>query len=204
MFGQMSHALTSFIQAHGLLAILLLMTADSCGVPFGSELIMSFAGYVAAAGNLSIVGAIAAGTAGNVIGSLLAYWLAARFGETLLLGLGRYIGIRRSHVELADRWFRRHGLAAVFIGRFVPVVRTYVSFPAGLARVEPLRFFLLTFAGVLPWCAGLAAAGYAIGLSYDRVSGPIEKAALGIAVIVVLVVVGWFVRGRRARAGGAA
>lgn len=195
----MTHALTSFVENHGVLAILILMTADSCGAPFASEVIMSFAGYFAAAGHLSIVGAILAGTFGNLVGSLIAYWLAAQFGEPLLLGPGRFIGIRRSHVELADRWFRRHGLMAVFVGRLVPVVRTYVSFPAGLARVEPVRFTLLTFAGVLIWCVGLASAGYAVGANYEKVSGPVEKATIGIAVAVVLVVVAWFVRGRAQR-----
>jgi membrane protein DedA with SNARE-associated domain len=196
----MSHALTSFVENHGILAVLLLMAAESCGIPFPSEVIMPFAGYVAAAGHLSIVGAILAGAFGNLLGSLVAYWLAAQFGDALLLGPGRYIGIRRSHVELADRWFRKHGLMAVLIGRVVPVVRTYVSFPAGLARVDLLRFSLLTFLGALPWCAALAAAGYAVGANYERISGPIEKVAIGIAVIVVLLVVGWFVRGRRASA----
>jgi membrane protein DedA with SNARE-associated domain len=199
----MTHALTTFVENHGILAIFILMTADSCGAPFASEVIMTFAGYVAAIGHLSLVGAIAAGTGGNFLGSLIAYWLAARFGESLLLGPGRYIGIRRSHVEMADRWFRRHGLLAVFVGRLVPVVRTYVSFPAGLARVEPVRFAVLTFVGVLMWCAGLAGAGYAVGSSYEKVSGPVEKATIAIAVVVVLLVVGWFVRGRRA-AGRAA
>ena len=196
----MTHALTTFIDNHGILAVLVLMAAESCGVPFPSEVIMPFAGYVAAAGHLSIVGAILAGAGGNLVGSLLAYWLAAQFGNALLLGPGRYIGIRRSHIELADRWFQRHGLAAVLIGRVVPVVRTYVSFPAGLARVDLPRFAVLTFVGALPWCAALAAAGYAVGANYDKVSGPIEKAAVGIAVLVVLLVVGWFVRGRRSRA----
>jgi len=196
----MTHALTTFIDNHGILAVLVLMAAESCGVPFPSEVIMPFAGYVAAAGHLSIVGAILAGAGGNLVGSLLAYWLAAQFGNALLLGPGRYIGIRRSHIELADRWFQRHGLAAVLIGRVVPVVRTYVSFPAGLARVDLPRFAVLTFVGALPWCAALAAAGYAVGANYDKVSGPIEKAAVGIAVLVVLLVIGWFVRGRRSRA----
>ena len=198
----MTHALTTFVQNHGILAILILMTADACGAPFASEAIMTFAGYFASAGHLNLGGAIAAGSAGNVLGSLLAYWLAARFGEPLLLGPGRYIGIRRSHVELADRWFQRHGLTAVFVGRLVPVVRTYVSFPAGLAHVEPVRFTLLTVAGVVIWCAGLAEAGYAVGANYDRVSGPIAKATIVIAAVVVVGLVAWVVRGRRARTAG--
>jgi membrane protein DedA with SNARE-associated domain len=196
-------AVTSFVQNHGILAVLILMTAESCGIPFPSEVIMPLAGYLASQGHISLVGAIVAGAGGNLIGSLIAYWLAAQFGTALLLGPGRWIGINRSHIELADRWFQRHGLTAVLIGRVVPVIRTYVSFPAGLARVDLARFSILTFVGALPWCAALAVAGYEVGQNYDRISGPIEKAAIGIAVIVVIGLVVWFMRGRRRAAVGA-
>ena len=197
----MGHAVTSFVTAHGVLAVLLLMAVESCGIPFPSEVIMPVGGALAAGAlgdshpNLAAV--IVAGAAGNLIGSVVAYALAARFGEPLLLGPGRYIGISRSHVELAERWFARHGLAAVFFGRVLPVVRTYISFPAGLARVEPLRFVVLTFAGALPWCAALAVGGYQVGANYDRISGPITKAAFVVAALVAVAIVGWLWRGRR-------
>ncbi|HXA28339.1 MAG TPA: DedA family protein [Candidatus Angelobacter sp.] len=193
----MTSALTTFVQNHGILAVLVLMAVESCGIPFPSEVIMPFAGFMASQGHISLGGAIVAGAAGNLIGSLVAYGLAARWGEPLLLGPGRWIGISQRHVESADRWFRRYGLWAVLIGRVVPVVRTYVSFPAGLARVDLVRFALLTFLGALPWCAALAAAGYAVGASYDKISGPITVVAVVVAVLVVGVLVAWFVRGRR-------
>ena len=195
----MTHALTTFVQNHGILAVLLLMAVESCGIPFPSEVIMPFAGFMASQGHISLAGAIVAGAAGNLIGSSVAYGLAALWGEPLLLGPGRYIGISRRHVESADAWFRRRGLWAVLVGRVLPVVRTYVSFPAGMARVPLLPFAALTFVGALPWCAALAAGGYAIGASYDRISGPIEIVAIVLAVVVVGLLVGWFVRGRRAR-----
>lgn len=198
----MGHAVTTFVQNHGILAVFVLMLAESCGIPFPSEVTMPVAGYLAGAGHMSLGGAIAAGVVGNLVGSLIAWWLAAEFGEPLLLGPGRWIGIRRSHVEVADTWFRRRGLLAVFVGRLLPVVRTYISFPAGLARVPIMPFSLLTVAGVLPWCAALAGAGYAVGASYDKISGPIEKAAIVLAVLVVLLVIGWIIRGRRAAAAG--
>ena len=197
MSARMTHALTTFLSDHGILAVLLLMTVESCGIPFPSEVIMPFGGYLASQGHVSLAGVIVAGAAGNLIGSLIAYGLAARWGEPLLLGPGRWIGISRRHIEVADRWFQRHGLAAVLVGRVIPVVRTYISFPAGLARVDLVRFSVLTFAGALPWCAALAAAGYAVGASYDKISGPIEVVAIVVAVLVVGVVIGWIVRNRR-------
>jgi membrane protein DedA with SNARE-associated domain len=192
-----------FVTNHGLGAVFGLMAVESCGIPFPSEVIMPVAGAVAAGAlgggaHLGLAPAIVAGAAGNLIGSVIAWLLAARFGEPLLLGPGRYLGIRQSHIELADRFFQRHGLLAVFFGRMLPVIRTYISFPAGLARVPLVPFSLLTFIGALPWCTGLAVAGYEVGANYDRVSGPIEKAAIVIALLAAAGIVAWIVRGRRA------
>jgi membrane protein DedA with SNARE-associated domain len=190
-------ALSNFVAGYGLLAVFVLMVAESCGVPFPSEVTMPAAGLLAATGHLNLAAVIVTGAFANLVGSLIAYWLAARFGEPLLLGPGRYAGIRRHHLELADGWFQRWGLPAVFIGRMLPVIRTYISFPAGLARVEILRFSALTFVGALPWCAALTLVGYVLGRNYDRISGPIEKLAIAIAVLVVIGLVVWYLRGRR-------
>ena len=192
----MAQAISSFVEAHGLLAVLVLMTLASCGVPFPSEVVMPVGGALAASGHLVLGAVVIAGAAGNLIGSLLAYALAARFGEAVLLGPGRWIGISLSHLAVAERWFARRGLIAVFLGRLLPAVRTYISFPAGLARVDPTRFAVLTVAGALPWCAALAAAGYALGSSYDRVSGPIGRLALVVGLGLVAGVAVWLYRGR--------
>jgi membrane protein DedA with SNARE-associated domain len=172
------------------------MTAESCGFPFPSEVIMPSAGLLAATGHMNLFAAILAGALANLVGSLIAYAVAARWGEPLLLGPGRYIGIRKHHLEMADGWFQRWGLIAVFVGRVLPVIRTYISFPAGLARIELVKFSVLTFVGALPWCAALALVGYVLGRNYDRISGPLEKGAIGVAVLVAVIVVIWYVRGR--------
>ncbi|HKW59965.1 MAG TPA: DedA family protein [Candidatus Dormibacteraeota bacterium] len=193
----MTAAVSNFIAAYGLVAVFVLMVFESCGVPFPSEVVMPTGGLLAATGHMNLVAAIFAGAAANLAGSLIAYGLAAKFGEPLLLGPGRYIGIRRHHLEIADGWFQRWGLWAVFFGRVMPVVRTYISFPAGLARVDLLRFSVLTFAGALPWCAALALVGYTLGRNYERISGPLEKGAIGIALLVAVALVIWYLRGRR-------
>ncbi|MGH7903276.1 MAG: DedA family protein [Candidatus Dormibacteraceae bacterium] len=192
----MTQALTHLIDSYGLLAVFLLMLVESCGIPFPSEIIMPAAGVLAFGGHLSLPAVIVVGAAGNLAGSLIAYGLAARFGEALLLGPGRRIGISPSHLRIAQRWFDRHGLLAVLLGRDVPVVRTYISFPAGLARVQLAPFTLLTFIGALPWCAWLAVAGYELGQRYDRISGSVSKAAIVIAVLALLGLVAWYLRGR--------
>jgi membrane protein DedA with SNARE-associated domain len=192
-------AVSNFIAGYGLVAVFVLMVGESCGLPLPSEVIMPTSGVLAATGHMNLVAAIVAGAAANLVGSLIAYGLAARFGEPLLLGPGRYVGIRRHHLEIAEGWFKRWGLAAVLIGRVLPVIRTYISFPAGLARVDLTRFSILTFVGALPWCAALALVGYELGKNYDRISGPVQKAAIGIAVLVVVVVIVWYLRGREPR-----
>ncbi len=197
----MTATLSSLVSHYGVLAVLLLMAAESCGIPFPSEVIMPSAGVLAATGHMNLAEAILAGAAGNLLGSLVAFALAARFGEPLLLGPGRWIGIRAHHLEIADGWFRRWGLWAVFFGRVLPVVRTYISFPAGLARINLVWFSVLTFVGALPWCAALALVGYTLGKNYDRVSGPIQYAAIVIAVLVAIALVAWYLRGRKPATG---
>lgn len=192
----MTAAVSQFVAAYGLVAVFVLMVAESCGFPFPSEVIMPTAGLLAAGGHVNLIAAIVAGALANLAGSLIAYALAARFGEPLLLGPGRYIGIRRHHLEMADGWFRRWGLFAVFVGRVLPVIRTYISFPAGLARIDLARFSVLTFVGALPWCAALTLVGYELGKNYDRISGPIQKVAIALAALVALVVIVWYLRGR--------
>ncbi len=196
----MTATLTHLVETYGVLAVLVLMAVESCGIPFPSEVIMPTAGLLAATGHLNLAEAILAGAVGNLAGSLVAFALAARFGEPLLLGPGRYLGISRHHLEIADGWFQRWGLWAVFFGRVLPVVRTYISFPAGLARVRVGPFSILTLVGALPWCAALALVGYTLGKSYDRVSGPIQLIAVVVAVLVAIVVIAWWWRGRRSPA----
>lgn len=203
----MTSHLVDIVVQNGLIAVFLLMALESCGIPIPSELIMPVAGALAAGafghGSINAVAAVFAGAAGNLVGSIAAWAIAAWLGERFLLGPGRYVGIRRHHVELADRLFERRGLLLVFLGRMMPVVRTYISFPAGMARVPLARFSALTFAGALPWCAALTYAGYQVGANYDRVNGPVSKAAIVIAVLVVGLLVLWFVRGREDSAEGA-
>ncbi|HVB76779.1 MAG TPA: DedA family protein [Candidatus Nitrosotalea sp.] len=196
----MNQLLIHLVDAYGLGAVLLLMAAESCGLPFPSEVIMPVAGILAATGHLNLVLVIGAGTVGNLAGSLLAYALAQRWGEPLLLGPGRVVGIRARHLEMADGWFERWGLWAVGVGRILPVVRTYISFPAGLARINLPAFALVTAAGALPWCAALTLVGYELGSNYERVSAPVGRVALVVALALAVVIVVWLWRGQRQEA----
>ncbi|MBO0690497.1 MAG: DedA family protein [Candidatus Dormibacteraeota bacterium] len=193
----MTGTLTELVASYGLLALFVLMTIDSSGIPLPSEVIMPAAGALAAAGHLHLAAVVAAGTIACLCGALIAYGVAARWGTQVLLGPGRWVGFRPRHLELADRWFASYGRWAVLGGRVVPVVRGYISFPAGLTRFPLLLFGVLTLSGSLPWCAGLAIAGYFLGHHYERVSGPLGVAAIVIAVVVVAGLIAWIVRERR-------
>jgi len=193
----MGGVIGQWVTSGGLFIVLVLMLINSCGVPVPSEVIMPVAGLLAAAGHFSIAAVIIAGIAGNWLGALLAYALARRFGRPLLLGPGSRIGISPRHLDSADRWIARYGLAAVFFGRMLPVIHTYISFPAGLAKMSPVWFAGLSLLGSTVWVTFLAVLGYEVGANYTRVSGPIGTAAIVIAILVVIVVVVWYLRGRR-------
>jgi membrane protein DedA with SNARE-associated domain len=199
----MGGVIGQWVTSGGLLIVLVLMIINSCGVPIPSEVIMPVAGILAATGHFSIVLAIFAGVAGNWLGALLAYWLARRYGRPLLLGPGKRVGINASHLDLADRWVSRYGLPAVFFGRMLPVVHTYISFPAGLSRLQPVWFAVLSLLGSTVWVTFLAVLGFEVGANYTKVSGPIGTIAILIAALVVIALVVWYVRGRRKSEAGA-
>jgi membrane protein DedA with SNARE-associated domain len=199
-----------FISSYGYLAILLLMIAESACIPVPSELTMPFGGAIAAGAvagahlNLALV--IVAGVAGNVIGSYLA-WAAGRYGgEAATRRWSRFLG-GTSGVERAQRWFDRYGGRAVFFGRLLPVVRTFISLPAGYARMRPVRFGIYTTAGCVPWIGGLAWAGYAAGANWPKVQHSVNTPAYIIAGLIGLLVIAGVIvailrRKRRAASAG--
>ena len=176
------------------------MTAESALIPIPSEVIMPFAGALAGLGKLNIVAVILAGTMGNVLGSYIAWIIGRTGGRALVLRFGRYVRIREEDLHRAERWFTNKGEAAVLIGRVLPVVRTFISLPAGVAEMEPMRFGLFTFLGALPWCAALAGVGYALGANWSHVATDIKYAGYLIAVVLAVVIVRFFVL--RVRAAG--
>ncbi|HEX6489318.1 MAG TPA: DedA family protein [Candidatus Dormibacteraeota bacterium] len=194
----MTASLLSAVSKYGYLAIVALMSGEACGLPIPSEAVVPTAGILAAGGRLNPVAVVAAAVVGELIGSLVAYGLAARWGTPLLLGPGKYVGIRAHHVEIAQRWFGRYGQIAVFAGRLLPVIRTYISFPAGLARVPLGRFILLTLCGAIPWNTGLVVIGYFLGRNYEHIAQFIQRGGYVLVALAVIVIAVWWVRGRRA------
>jgi membrane protein DedA with SNARE-associated domain len=193
----MTALLINLVAKGGLIAIVLTMAGESAGIPISSEVVVPLGGSLAAAGILPFAGVVLAATVGNLIGSVLAFSLSRRYGPTLVIRYGSRVGLDQGHLDLAERFFHRFGPAAVFIGRLLPVVRTYISFPAGLSRMGWVPFLVATTAGCVPWNFALAYAGLLLGRQYglvERTLGPFVVPA-AIAVVVLLVVA--YVLGRR-------
>jgi membrane protein DedA with SNARE-associated domain len=179
-----------FIATYGYVAVFLLMVAESACIPVPSELIMTFGGAIAAAAvpgtSLNLAGVILAGTAGNVVGSYIA-WAVGRYGgQAALRRWGRLLRVREHDLDRATQWFDRYGPRAVLIGRLLPVVRTFISLPAGIAGMDPLRFGIYTTLGCIPWTAALAAAGYAVGKNWNSIVNGFHGPTYIIAAVVVI------------------
>ncbi len=179
-----------FIATYGYLAVFLLMVAESACIPVPSELIMPLGGALAAgavAGHrLSLTLVIVAGVAGNVIGSYVAWAVGRWGGQAVLRRWGGRLWLSEHHLEVANRWFDRYGPRAVLIGRLLPVVRTFISLPAGIAGMRPLRFGVYTTIGCIPWTAALAGAGYAVGSSWQQIPNAFHAVTYVVAAIVVV------------------
>ena len=194
-----------FIASYGYLAIFVLMLAESACIPVPSELIMTFGGALAAGAvpgtHLNLIGVILAGTAGNVAGSYIA-WAVGRYGgQPALRRWGKRLRLREHDVDRAVAWFDRYGNKAVLIGRLLPVVRTFISLPAGIAGMPPLRFGIYTTLGCLPWTTALAVAGYAVGANWESIVTAFHGPSYIIAgiVLVAIVLAAWrYARRRRA------
>ena len=143
---------------------------------------------------IAFIGVVAASSLGNLAGSLVAYLLTRRYGEQVILSrAGRWMGLSRGHLRLANRFFGRYGLWAVFLGRLLPIIRTYISFPAGLSKITPLAFTIATLLGAIPWNFALAYAGFKLGQHYDVVGRYLGPLGIPLAILVViLLAAGWW------------
>jgi membrane protein DedA with SNARE-associated domain len=193
----MTNWLISLVGTWGLLAIFVTMTGESAGLPISSEIVVPLGGALASQGKLNFVLVVVVASLANLVGSLIAFYLTRRYGERVVLSrAGRRMGLSRGHLRLANRFFERFGLWAVFVGRLLPIVRTYISFPAGLSKIGYVRFTLATMAGAIPWNLALAYAGLQLGNNYQTVAATLGPFAIpgAILVVILLGVAWWFGR----------
>jgi membrane protein DedA with SNARE-associated domain len=190
----LTQALINLVGTWGYIAILVTMTGESAGLPISSEIVVPLGGALASQGKLNFILVVLVASLANLAGSLIAFYLTRRYGERVVLSrAGRRLGLSRGHLRLANRFFGRFGLWAVFVGRLLPIVRTYISFPAGLSKIGYVRFTLATLAGAIPWNLALAYAGLQLGNNYATVAATISPFVIPIAVgVAILLGVAWW------------
>jgi membrane protein DedA with SNARE-associated domain len=192
------NAATDFIDATGLAGIFVLMALESACIPVPSEAIMLFAGFNVSEGDLTMFGIVAAGSLGNLAGSLVAY-AAGYYGRVELLDRNRLIHISHRYLEWADRWFERHGSATVFWTRMLPIIRTFISLPAGVARMPLGRFVAFTLAGCVPWVLMLGIIGREVGERWEEWRDYLHYADYAVIAAVVIGVAYLLSRRRRGK-----
>jgi membrane protein DedA with SNARE-associated domain len=193
-------AITRAIGNHGFPAVLGLMTLESACIPVPSEVIQLFAGYLVSLHRMSLAAAVSAGVLGNLFGSWIAWSVGYYGGRPFIERWGRYIHVTPARLERSERWFDQHGEVAVLVGRCVPVIRTFISLPAGVARMPFWRFSAFTLIGCVPWVLGLTLLGVQVGPAWERWRHRLEYLDYTVVAVIVVGIVYLVVRARRRRA----
>ena len=199
MFEALERFMTEVIGDYGYYAVVVLMILESACIPIPSEVTMVFGGFLVSRGRLDFFWVGMLGTLANVLGSWLAYWVGLVGGRPLIERWGKYIFLRKHELDRAEIWFEKHGEAAVFVSRLLPVVRTFISLPAGVAKMPFVKFTVYTFLGCLPWTFALTWAGFLLGENWETFLKYGEPVSIAIGVILLGVLVWWLVRRARAR-----
>lgn len=187
--------ITHVISVGGYAGIAALMGIESACIPLPSEIIMPFAGYVVYLGGMNLVWAATAGAVGCNLGSAVAYWIGAKGGRPLVERYGKWVLMSHHDLERMTSFFEKYGSATVLLARLLPVVRTFIAFPAGIARMHQLRFHIYTFVGSWPWCFGLAYVGMKLGQKWHtdpRFQQAFHRFHLGVE-IALIAGLAWFV-----------
>jgi len=174
------------ISATGYAGIVILMAIESANIPLPSEIIMPFAGYLVSIGQFNLWLAGLFGALGCVIGGIFSYWLGMVGGRPLIEKYGKYILISRHDLDTAEKWFKRHGEITTFVGRLLPIVRTFISFPAGIAKMNFKKFIAYSFLGSLPFCLLLAYIGCKLGENRELLSYYFHKFDLVIGILILI------------------
>lgn len=191
--------ITSIISDLGYGGIFLLMTLESALIPIPSEIIMPFSGFLVTTGKLGLMGVILAGSFGNLVGSIATYFLGIKLGRAFLIKYGKYIFFRPHHLLFTEELFHKYGEKIVFVGRLLPLIRTYVSLPAGIGRTNLFKFAAYTLAGSLIWNAILTYAGLQLGHNWKHIDQYSRYLDI-VAVIAVIGFVMWIIYKNRTKA----
>ena len=196
--GSVMQFVLSIISQIGYVGIAALMALESMGIPMPSEITMPFSGWLAYNGTFELALVITFGTLGSAAGSALAYWIGLKGGRPAIRRYGRYVMLSEKHLDTMEIWFKKYGDLAVFGTRLLPLVRTYISFPAGTAKMKFSRFMILSTIGSAIWCAVLAYIGFVLGPKWASISGAYNVLLILVIVSLIAIFLIWYFR-RRSR-----
>ena len=192
-----SNFILQVMNSGGYLGLFILSLIESAGIPVPSEVVLPFAGFLAASGTFSLWGAAIVATIGNYAGSAILFWIGISGGRWILDRYGKYVLIHKEDIDKGEHWFNRHGTKAVFFGRLMPIVRTFISLPAGVNRMNFKKFSVYTLLGALPWNFALVYAGYKAGQNWDSFKPYFHIFDIIIGVAIVGGIIWYVVKKRR-------
>ncbi len=194
---QLFEMVIQLINIWGYWGILIGMALESANVPIPSELIFGFGGYLVFLGTLDFTSVVIAGVVGGLIGSILSYMAGAYGGPEFVIKYGRYVFLSEKHVNMAQKWFDRYGLMTVLVGRLLPVVRTFISLPAGFAKVNFIKFVVYTVIGSVPWTIALVYMGMLLGENWHLMRTIGHEVSLVVASGLVILLIYYIMRKKR-------
>ncbi|MEM5797370.1 MAG: DedA family protein [Candidatus Aenigmatarchaeota archaeon] len=191
----LARLITSFISQIGYIGVFFLMVLESALIPIPSEVIMPFSGFLVSTGEFNLLYVLIAGVIGNLVGSVITYYLGLSIGRTFVLRYGKYLLIDENHLELAESWFRKFGDKIILVSRNLPAVRTYISLPAGISKMNVFKFAIYTLIGSVPWNFALLYSGVLLGKNWETV---LRYTTIldGIVIAIIIILVIWWLRKR--------
>lgn len=196
-FSTLTNFIINTISAFGYAGIVLLMAFEGACIPLPSVITMPFAGFLVAQGRFSLLGIAFAGAVGNVLGSTLIYWIGYKGGRPLFEKYGKYFFVSQNDIRAADEFFAKHGSLSSFLSRLLPVVRIFISVPAGIFREDFRKFFLYSFVGSFLWSLFLGFLGMKLGEQWSRLWGKFHDFDLVIAILIIFAAAWWIWRHKK-------
>lgn len=186
---QLGDIAINWINSIGYWGLLLGMILESACIPIPSEVIMPFGGYLASTGHLNILVVILIGTLGNILGSFIAYAVGHWGGKRFIERFGKYVFLSKKHLDSAEKWFDKRGEITVFVSRILPAIRTFISLPAGIARMNLVKFLTYTAIGSIIWSSILAYVGYILGKNWENIQNILHPISYLVAFVVLIIII---------------
>ncbi len=194
---QLASSIVNLIASMGYTGLFWLIAGESALLPIPSEIVLPFAGYLAYLGKLNFWAVVVATTIGQLFGSMVAYAIGKYGGRPFVLNYGKYFFLNHKHFEHSERWFNQHGEFVIFFSRLLPVVRTVISLPAGIARMNFSKFVLYSLLGIIPWTLFLVYIGFRLGAGWQSIIGAFDKFQYVVIAGIVIFIVWWIWKGLR-------